>query len=1274
MATLYTEAFTYANGTLWTDAGWTKVFGSLVTAFIAEINTNKGIGSDGPTNDESVYRLMHPAMFHNYKTKVTLKWNDAVGTSRVRGVGVRVQANGDGYYLDVDSNFDDPRYRVRRRANGTWTDLVAWTDLAGHTGSSLNTGIVVMLRVENGDDSVDLDAFITSLTVPVTSYSDTNATRIQTGQYSGIYDGATTHTTDISADDVTCLDFEDELAPSAPFTTGVAMVVNGTYYDTAGLLALNITPRRAVQSYVPSGPVAVISDENDAHEAVLHEGDWVEVHFNGEVLATGVLRSKRQRFDPAEGTDYEVVGPRELADEVYLEDDDFSGFYAYNYDEDSEFYKEERSNKELGEALKEVYDRAADGEDGLRIRGAAPATGALYVQAELDLLDVKVPNLTVSGTVLQAEESLLAYMPEYAIWVDPLTRIRHVHKRSVSPSVNVKTSEHHVRANILRDLRKNRTVVVIIGSAPDVEESTFLFEEGDRPSATLIPGWDDGVEGTWGDDKVFKSQAVYTVAAAGIDGGGNAYIEINTGSGYSMDIDEWKNTKLVHMTSIYKVSTNSAVRLTLFQTAWGPDGQPSVGHTITVMSGGGDPDYENNQHSAAFREFILDGAQAKPGFCGKAKVTQTLPTGQQVQYDVRTEVLRTENSGESRVKLELPAIGLVNYLPDVCGNGENPTPAADRIELTVPTAPVTPGIPKLRVPASGFRGTAYSQNEDLWDGGGPPEDGDGKCRIPIRMEIPQFQSLSLQGAEYTKVADSMLAVYGTMAFEGDFTFGAVEVGWAGLDRKVTWEDDLRGRDTGFEASPDLWVLQVEWDLFEESTIVRVGTLSSQGIDLDAQRKRYAEKTRLDLLRRQRRLAEELRNCIENAVSGSGAAGGLNPNPVCASRVVYTKGPNTPGPPIIPIPLKFDITQKGLDVLIGLEEEQKGFDITYNVVNGVWEGTDKHGNTWTWFPDSNEYGGGHWKRNSDDFTSRRPFGESDDSPAKPDLPGGMFGELWAALLWLAKNAGKTLPAPGDDNADAGKEPGDDVDQGGGEEGIYQGADGTSHVLGDDGGDDKVPASALSHIHAFASLKGLTPYDLEDPGGYVFASPDGKFWRAVHATAGVYADGVSFQEVEAVTAGTGQNDGDYDIPASPVDLKTFVHKQFHELYGQTMANGAVLGSERHAMPAGPAGFAGGKVTYTLTGLSSSDPGAFSLESRFAAPGDTVPAYSSHGDGVMDPASPGANEVFTVTWEVDVTSSGLGGVIQLRVTRDSSGSGDVTIYDVAADVPVVGNVKPA
>lgn len=899
MATFFTDPFTAANDTLLTAYTFDRVYpqGSIAPALEAIVHTNKGIG--GSSGSEKIYRTTYGTDGQrDHRVGCTLDWSNAAGASRKGGIGARISNDGQsGYFAVIDSAVGAPVLHVYRRVGGVMTDLPGSPVSLGPLGpADLNAGITPEMRIQTKDAAVHV-----KVTVGATVFydlDDDSADRIESWGLPGIYFGSTCVATDITFDDLFAEDFEDEADSGTGWQSGLALKVDGVYYAEYEWRALKLDPIRAKQSYQPVGAVGLIEDLNDAHEPALSAGMRVAILYDGDVLCDGVLRKVDQNFQPPEGTVYEILGPRDLAAEVPVEDPTtLQGILGWNQEEDGELYDASRQDKETGEMLAEVWDNAADGEDGLRIRGAAPASGALYDPAETALLDAKIPHVVASGNVLQAEETLISLMPDFAIFVDPETKTREIHKRSVAPFKGVDfAADFHKLPVITTNPNLNRTVVIVRGAFREMSEEEFVWDSAnpDDPSG-LQRGWQTSLQATIAENKRFIKEHGTTVVGVGVDAG-YPYVDLDTTGNFTMDADQWRGAFIrfdsgPQQGQTYQVKSNTASRVRITSLAWVGGTPPNVGDSTILLSGednGGLPSGYDDVGAAWELPDDKRIAGGLVGGCGQAQIKKR--QGQNVvtyTVKVRKQTYVDPDTGatKERLKMDRAAMSILDgYFANIpisgsCGTGGD-LGMADEVSITLSVYdPAVASVPKIRKPASGWEGTAFSFDSSRWGTGKGPAKGDVGVMAPYIIEDGNFTDTALQGAEYEKYAQSVLNVLGTLARQAEFALAGIDTSYAGLNKRIQFSDSS-GRTTGFEAATDIWLFQVEWDFKNDETHVSCGTQVAGDVRIDAFRQRYVEKTRLDAFKAIKRKMEEALACQRDGGFGNVGADGPFITPAC----------------------------------------------------------------------------------------------------------------------------------------------------------------------------------------------------------------------------------------------------------------------------------------------------------------------------------------------------------------------------------------------------------
>jgi hypothetical protein len=1359
VATILTRPWTAANGTHWDAVGFARVLGGAVNATV-ESNT----GHCGAFAAERVYMVTGFPQTPGHKIAVDVVWDDAAGQGRAPGVGARWTDDGaNGYAAQLDSNIDAARVRIRRRRSGAWEDLTGWVDVSGTIFSAaLEAGVTLELRVVNEDGQVALSFRVNG--DEVLAHDDTDPERIELPGSPAILIDSVSVGNDVTYDSLTVRDLEDEYdGDPAALDAGIALVVDGEHYSWDDLVEAGIHVGRGRQSYDRGdGWEFTTSALMDAEDAVLYPGAVVAVALDGTVVARGRVQNAKRALRPGEGASYRLVTARQLAADVALEHPEtHANSITWNLPEDHAEFSAAYAEKEVGEAIKLILDEHTPGTTGLRAHLAAPPdedTDA-YVQAELDLLDAKVPAMSVSGDPVTAVEQLLAFT-KYLLVIDPATLVWHFKPRDSGAIIQVDVATQHVLGEYSIDPDRNFTACLAYGARPEVEEIEF-----DSETVNLEKGWEEDLEATRTDENSVKNRDTGLVASIGGTLGAPTMTPDTVGPpAFSMDAQEWVRCRVTFDDGLeagetYEVTSNTTLAFTLV----GPwrNGGPDAGDAFTVEGAAKDGGRDNAYTEIGRRWKLADPDLAVPqDACVRIQVLQgklsELTSGKIVQPSDPAEGVE--------LLADLPAIGLVNHTPQAhtepCIEGGVPDIA--QVKVRLPTySKSDPRTPRLWFPRDAsdedaYRGTAFTTDPAKWNGVGMPGRGDPAVMRPYLQDAPGFDGSPEQVAEWDKVFAEMLSYMGTLARSVVVTVnGVLDTAAAGLGKRL----QVLGGPAELETITTLTILAVEWDPKANTTTYYAGTFAAGPYDI--QRMRDAMIAR-NVKRRQKRESnalQKLADCLAQNLHSSNYEKAQSPTQMCAERM--TSGVTAPQRSV-----KEDLTEINITVellLLILDEvwewiaAQKGLEIELDDAGNIW--VRNPDGSWVYSTD----GGDTWKGDSDGDGPAGGPDEAGDAPADDPMPThpddlgplGIEGVIWAAIQGILGNLGKTIDlvtgqvvAPGTVNNGAtnpgghpwvtfGPDDGDaDTDPertpvpdggtvppttetpktpvlknmiktqkkdgsiappgGAAPGGTLHGPTGTVQ-LPDPGG--FAPGSALSLLIADFRTKGLRVHDIADAGGPVFAHPQGTLFRVDPVD---YDAEPTMKQVSAVGAGTGENEGDYESPATPWELAPAVHVPFTKAEGdgfdaETPADGLGLylddGSTTSiitdpvVLPASESGYDSGsaRVAVVFRGDAAGDGAGnyrVQLYATWRPAGGAEESEVALGSA-FTVANPGnSGQTVAVSKAVPKPSDGTPGngtMLSIRVERIGGDAADtatdrLNVLDAALDVPVQAATIPS
>lgn len=881
MTTILTRDWTGVNGQSWTTVGWEEIVGGT---FEPVIQGGVGYGP-GTGGTDLLWRATGFPQVTGYKVLVDATWFDAAGTGRILGILIRCLESGQTYSLDIDSNTGTTRVRIRRRASGgAWSDLSAWASPAGVPSSAqLNAGVTLKAVVQNDDeDQVTLTLYYGSN--ELATYTDTSASRIESGGGAGLFLDSNWTDDDITVDNFLVQDFEDDWSGSGSLSTDAAISVDGTWYSYEDLKTAGITPRLPRDSIGDANAITCVFETGDRyHESstVLYAGAFVKVAISGTIIASGRLGLPRKTGSASNvGQEWELIGPTRLAADVVLTHPDTGeNIIRWNLPTDHVEYDASLADQEIGEAIAYILDNHVDGDGNLREQGAAPPDEdtSPYVQAQLDAMDAIVPELSATGDPFSAIESILSNT-KYVLRIDPDTLVWTFIDRTGGTQTDVDQASDHIEWELEHRLDAAYTRFTATGARPEVTNQTF---DNDAIGG-IDEGWEAAVEAGHDSSKNYKNRDSGSVGSIGTSGGKVTM----TPASITMDADEWLEC-IVEFTSgaengnQYSVFDNSGTTFTLDAAAW-ISGGPAPGDTFTVYgnrAGGG----RDNGHREVGRRWTLSDVDQgiQKDACAFVTIVQN---GMEIK--TKAEVYTPDDvTKPAEIITDLPSIGLVNYggtIADVCTEGDAQATTPATVTIEVPTySRSAPAVPKRTYPTSGFTGSAYTYDSGKWAGGGKPGRGDPSVMRTYNLPVPGYDGSASMQAEIDTILQALAAVLSPVPRQVRCVIkNRLDTTWIGLNRRLTISN-TGGSNTGLESADDLFVYAVEYDILEKTTTIYAGTQGYGDFSPEGLRRALIDRRLQQLTQESRFTLDEIMACLASKPQETGQ---IAPTQICGDQI------------------------------------------------------------------------------------------------------------------------------------------------------------------------------------------------------------------------------------------------------------------------------------------------------------------------------------------------------------------------------------------------------
>lgn len=206
----------------------------------------------------------------------------------------------------------------------------------------------------------------------------------------------------------------------------------------------------------------------------------------------------------------------------------------------------------------------------------------------------------------------------------------------------------------------------------------------------------------------------------------------------------------------------------------------------------------------------------------------------------------------------------------VVGNSQRPS-QMPQVDIEVQLSLLEDEVAYQRYPPEGYHGEAFSENDANWDGAGQPEPGDWRCRNVLIIDDPDFRDLSIQGPGILLAQQAIIDLFGQKAYTVDVELvtpwnadyghdAALSSRFGSFPLKLRLESTQR--TLGFEAANFLPIFEVVFNIESNTTQLRAGTpVAWAGVDPKTVSASYVDKNLLKKMADKIKEVEDYRNAL-----------------------------------------------------------------------------------------------------------------------------------------------------------------------------------------------------------------------------------------------------------------------------------------------------------------------------------------------------------------------------------------------------------------------------
>ncbi len=844
----------------------------------------------------------------NYRAILRFQLSNPTGANDIVRLFARYdEVDLNGYYVQVDSNFDAPTVKLFKLVDGVATQI----------GSTFNPGAGAIPANTSRDIEIQVDgSTIIAWWNGNTSLSAPDISVVNDEIY--LHEGIGVGTELCSATDVLIenLEVNEPRKALVSSVTGLLLKVDDEEYDEDRMKDLNIQITNLVKSVVSADTLEIIQ-KYPFNDPLFRPEQIVQLFVDISSVRTRVFHGKIRVVPQSGAGDDEsitytaygyranwqyisVEHPETLASEIVWNAEPPNEAAGEPGDDD---YDSDFANMTVGEYIQYWLDYY---EDTIKFYfGSDPAAGLPYVAGDLSALTNVPTKTSISGTLDTHIQQALQLQKNSVLVMDygaGQLRIRDLD--TLTPLVLGGTTKRIPSVELGLDTSRVWTAARAKGVTRELVQAQVDNEGG---GGGLDPAWDTALEEFWSRERSQRKQATFKVVSTSLGTGPGGRDQVTLGSAADETFpNEWAGTS-IRFTSgpaigdDYEIYSNAgeSAGTYLFTINGNFTDVPVVDNMVTVTD---DQTLattkRHNGFAYVYKLFQItdvDKRNIVKSKCQYANITYSSKVnggaGTAMIAGNRVPVAYdTPKQGTGYVRLQnLAIIGpkdlALVYRPEGCNETsyEAFTDAGGKIELNFEYYKTT--VVQARYPAEGWYGDAFSYDSAKWGVGSavPGASDIGVMREELLNEsefryaaqIPAWQAILTERVKLTSKAPWA----GTISYRG--------LDWTNVNftRYIDLQFDTARRGPANWDGQPLIPIQWTWDFLNNMNSISVGTMSSFARELEDQKKTNADlKRATTMMERRIRSLQDMQECMQSKPADT--AGGYDHNPTCGTNI-YT---------------------------------------------------------------------------------------------------------------------------------------------------------------------------------------------------------------------------------------------------------------------------------------------------------------------------------------------------------------------------------------------------